>query len=232
MLRIRTPPTQQKALIWLAKNGHNIGWKIGKGADVSRSTIYVSLSALETKGLVISKRLTKDKKRKKNTKGETEYSLTRLGLIHAILALAPRKKLQSAPLNKINKHWADLLPLVLGKWQHFKDENVEDLALDALLKACHRIVEEYLPLIPAQERKALVITGEGIETAEELETRNLTDCFYHDQLIQRTKESERWMFACKKDSAIKAYLVPVMENYKRQAYHRQIVIEHNLTLMS
>jgi len=192
MLITRPSRLQEIALIWIATNEPSIGWKIGRESGISSKessgTIYVCLSGLERKGLVTSKKLKKNKKRKENTKGQREYSLTVYGLIHALLYIEPER------LQSVTKAWPDLIPLVTDKWDFFASAGVEDLAIRRLEKSTREMF--FLILVDAPAIAIDLICTDAIFMAYFFSTDIGT---YNDE------DRQRWAEACREDPEIRDY---------------------------
>jgi hypothetical protein len=239
-------PSEHEILRHISQHGPKLGYGLGKEAGYSQKTGYEAAKSLTKKGFLSVKIVGKtragaDKK---------EYSLTVSGIPHAIVAI--EKMPTKTMLRKISGHWADLLPLVFGKWHHFREQDVEDIAKGNLILACHNLIGQYSPYIEAlhswekrrRKRKQPLVTESTdpdtgafiIQVHSPQEARpqkplysELTTLFYYHQLALH---NEKWTNACKNDPDIKAYLIELTENYLRASIDRKAKLEQNLHLLS
>lgn len=188
MRRERTE-IERKIIGCLAREGVMITYQVSEKTGLPKSSTYKFLGELESKGLVSSKRLRKNVRKKKNTKGETEYSLTVLGLSRAFILT------NFDEWNPIIERCSHLLPLVLEKWDIFMSAGVEKTAWRNLTLAAGLVSESKFPPFkwgPSRDW-------------------NTIDKFYYYFFqvqfgLDDPKDQVKWVKACARDSEVKKYL--------------------------
>ena len=232
MLTMKIPEKEKNTLVWLAKNGPNIGLKIAKGANILKNTIYVCLDKLQNKGLIVSRALKRDNKRKKNTKGQREYSLTFRGLIVALSYL----RADDIDIISIREHWGHLLPRVFDKWDHFKEHNVEDQARNRLILTSIWMTRPVMfpqPLVEfdSEWEDAIKDASKNEDESYFTSTFYMSDAEYlqNDDILINLRNDNmaayEWEIACTNDSELYPYFVEeynksIRETKKRLEYQQ------------
>lgn len=106
----------------LMLNGVSLMLSIYESSGWPQSTVGSVSKSLEDKGL-IKRTITQ------SVRIRREFSLTLRGLI---LALTDMRAVD-LDIASIRSHWGTLLPQVFGKWDHFREQNVEDQARNRLI---------------------------------------------------------------------------------------------------
>ncbi len=133
------PKKEVSILTCLLVNGPNIAYRIAHNSGVRQNTIYVTLSRLEKKQMVSSRKL----RGKRQTKGERQYKLTIRGLVQAfttedgLLALVNWKP--------IVDNWGYLAPLILERWEIFVSNGLASEAVRRLYRASTWLLELLRP---------------------------------------------------------------------------------------
>ena len=171
----------------LAINGPEIANKIVKRTGLAQSTVYDTLYRLRDNGCVESREIHKVGGRL----GEKEYSLTVLGLSHA-LTLTLFKSEEWGP---IIERWGHLLPLVLQKWDIFVSAGVEKAAWRNLTLAAGLVSETKFPPFK---------WGPSPNWSDR---DRFYYYFYQMQFgLDDPKDQVKWVKACAKDSDVSDYL--------------------------
>jgi DNA-binding transcriptional ArsR family regulator len=124
----RRERTRPKVLLFLAKNGEGSKWEISRGLKKAYSNVHSTIKELLDLGLIEVKR---KRKSAKNPKMEVEYyRLTFSGLFAALL----QPKITWEDICEIAERQAKMLPLIFGKWSHFRASGVPDEYLLRALK--------------------------------------------------------------------------------------------------
>lgn len=176
--------SEQEILRHISLYGPKTGYQLGKETKYSQKTSYKGVKNLMDKGLlsvsIVGKtRAGMDKK---------EYSLTVLGLIHALTIIRPEE------WQPIMKTWSDLIPFVTDKWDIFVNAGVEDLAMRRLKTATREIfVWKLINIFTA--------ATDLICFAEIFSAR-----FYHSKIGTYSSEDRlRWAEVCRNNPEIHEY---------------------------
>jgi len=196
------------ALIHIASAGPSIGYKVFKGTPLKRSLAYKYLKEMEEGGWLRTEIVGKtnaglDKK---------AYGLTVLGLCHAF------RRAPYEAWDILIERWSSLMPLVLGKWRHFSEVGVEDLAHWRLERACLALTGRWMPThssgwMAPKSRERLNF---------KLSDEELVIYYFYDPWITYERNDpfrenlsdekmQRWLKACTSDSEISAYYMKELE---------------------
>jgi len=112
--------TEKTILQVIAKEGERTYYELWKKDKVAASnkTVQIALKKLQRKGFIRPQKKTEGKREKK------PYVLTFQGLF---ATLFQPESLKDA--DQIAKQQGKLVPLIFGKWQHFKSSGVDDASL-------------------------------------------------------------------------------------------------------
>jgi len=137
-----TIETSWQILCLLAKYGEYPQYEIPKTLGKSYRTILRHLQQLEMCRLIKVKRTEPARKKGKERK---IYTLTLTGLISVLkFALQLSGEEKYVFLDILVKNYPDKLPLILGKWEFYKENGIEKIITKALEKALKKYVN---PLI-------------------------------------------------------------------------------------
>lgn len=183
----------------LAREGAMLGYQVSEKTGLPKSSTYKFLGELESKGLVSSKRLRKSVRKRKNTKGETEYSLTLLGILKT-LPFFRREEWQT-----IIERWSELAPDVFGKWDFFVSAGVGNLAMRKLKwAAAARITEtSMIPhILPYEFAMTQLMVLDFFYTN-----------FYHPEVgLHNDEARERWAKACGAEKVVRRRFMKILGN--------------------
>ncbi len=195
--------SEREILLYLATNGPAFGGQMSKSTGLSSRTVSTAPRGLEKKGLV-SHSITHESRAKK------EYSLTILGLCHALYFIRAEER------NPIIERWADLLPLVFGKWESFVSAGFKDLVSISLSLTAYKFRKDYWSDVELsksvsdesdeswEDMMNLMKPGEELERFQV----NFYSLLFRFNVILGTPEDQKKLVdACKADPKIRDYLV-------------------------
>lgn len=137
---VEPPKAQFKILLRLAQRGPMTKWQLKKKwkkyDSMAYSTIHQAIKALEAVGWV--KALDKKKKSEKGLLIKI-YGLT----LEGILWFSSRLALHRI-IDQLAGNYKDALPLIFGKWSHFKKFGVNDVAEVLMVISAQRVMFEYV----------------------------------------------------------------------------------------
>jgi len=119
----RYPRIQRDVLWFLAENGPSSPYDVARREGLNRSSVSKALERLRKDGRVL---VVKRRRAKSGVKVRI-YDLSIHGLIEVLKSCKDRDKAKLIIDNNKEK-----LPLIFGKWDLFRDKNVEDIAFKIL----------------------------------------------------------------------------------------------------
>ena len=137
---VEPPRAQFKIMLRLAQRGPMTKWQLKKkwkkDNSMAYSTVHESIKTLEALGWV------KGRIRKK--KSEKKLTLKIYGLtLEGILWLSSRLELHPI-INQLARNYKDALPLIFGKWSHFRKFGVDDVAKVTMAITVQRVIYRYV----------------------------------------------------------------------------------------
>jgi hypothetical protein len=122
------PQKQLEVLRYLAQNGSKNSYEVKRGLDASYSVVHKWMRRSEQQGFV------SPNPEKKGQKGvmTKPYRLTLAGLANAF----ENEELWSH-VDQIAGNWSELAPLVFGKWNYFKERELDKEATERLRQMFH-----------------------------------------------------------------------------------------------
>jgi hypothetical protein len=263
-------PVQRRLILHLLKNGPKSSWGISEKIALSwaecerdrtdykydsHGTIKLRLKELIKKGF-LEFRESEEVERLASWRGFLH--LTVFGLSALCVRLQDRLTELRRTIAASYDHWQELLPLILGKWDLFLSEDVDDLACSNLLNASHLMIREYYAFLKSfwewvtHKRQREKIAEPAMSTepdsygwlqfssgpkkpgfpsnTQQLEAFNLR-FFSFDNPRFKAADTERWLQTCRKDADILAYL---KEHLQDKVDGRKLQIERlqaNLELL-
>jgi hypothetical protein len=201
IMKVAITGSEAKVLRYLALNGPDIGYNMGKEVDISLKTAYTAPKILVDRELVSVSVVGKTR----SGQDMKEYSLTVLGLATALLYPQVNENLRD-----VIRSWNHLLPLVLEKWHVFVDAGVKDLAK-------HRLMNAAVVLVRASQSPEWEYPWETpIDPAEVFKS----NFYYSDPLFFDHVEKLKWAEVCAKDPEIRDYLIKrlttIIKSYKNK----------------
>lgn len=204
-MQVSITPSEQAFLNHIAENGPTTAYDLGNATNYSEKTAYQSTKSL------VEKKMLKPRVIGKTRAGldKKEYDLTVLGLVFVLADLADAT---NEDIFSIAQHWSDLLPLVLGKWDFFIEEGIDEWTLGNLLGSARHFI-----YILNMNRDELSPLGFNLYTSsdivKELKTRvlvatkkQMTDLFLK-MGIGKTDDEFKKLLRCAKDPDIKERLL-------------------------
>ena len=155
-------------------------------------------------------------------------------------------------------HWKQILPLVLGKWEFFIEQGVEDVACTNLLNASHLLINEYYSFIKAlfewvsHKRQRKTLSEPTVSSVSDFygqlqfssgpkkpgfPSNSLQEDAFNlryyvfDNPRLKAIDMKRWLLACKMDPDIHSYL---KNQLQRKIANREVQVtqlETNLKLL-
>lgn len=217
---------QIKVLEGLARNGPMNTNKLRKKIGNAYSFVHGTLRELERRKMVTLLR-------KERTEKGTEAFVYDLALEGILLVLqremrkAEFDKWNHAFISKIINRYSSTLPLVFGKWNHFKETSVDEMAL-VRLKA---LVDTYVANRLNFEK------GTGFLPWKEMEEQ-VCWFFYFTGFYppahegwSGVKDPAAWLSAWKQDQEIRNYVVKELEEYQKRLNNLGILIEKSISFL-
>lgn len=137
---VKPPKAQFEILLRLAKRGPITKWQLKKkwkktDDSIAYSTVHGSIKALETAGRV---KILREEKSQKGMSVKV-YGLT----LEGILWLSSRLALHLI-IDQLAENYKDALPLIFGKWNHFKKFGVDDVAHLLMALTAEKLMFQYV----------------------------------------------------------------------------------------
>jgi predicted transcriptional regulator len=200
-------PTEvdKRILLQLAKERGLTKYALKNKLKLQHSTVYGSVNRLKKEGMV---EVIKAERFRTGLEKQT-YGLTIKGIAYALLFPEAEEDIE-----KIAKANAEVLPLVLGKWQHFKREGVEAIAFRSLQITCGVMkwrTWEWLPLPPEVQEFQKEISDQ-----ERFTSTFLCEPIFHSSKYP-AEEVDRWVKCCAKDPKLYKYLYPLLQALEMSA---------------
>ncbi|MBA7577576.1 hypothetical protein ES708_19429 [subsurface metagenome] len=210
IMKVAITGSEAKVLRYLALNGPDTGYNMGKEVDISLKTAYTAPKILVDRELVSVSVVGKTR----SGQDMKEYSLTVLGLATALLYPQVNEN-----MHDVIRSWGPLLTLVLGKWDVFVNAGVKDLAK-------HRLMNAAVVLVRASQSLEWEFAWHPPKDTAEIFRYNfyLSDTLFHDH-----EKRLKWARACAKDPEIRDYLIRELtmniERYKKMMRESKIMME-------
>jgi|GEM_PF-6128712 len=187
----RFPPSYWPVLREIALEGKGEKFSLAKRLRVGYATAHRAITDLHREGLL--RILSREKKPSGVIK--CTYGLTVQGLIEVL-----RQGCDDEELRRIVRANHNLVPLVFGEWEFFREAGVEDLALKRL-----RIFEKIFSDEAGPD--AWVLLPPILPSPKAPPAEHFTYLFYHSPpLGMSPEEYNRWLSALSKNKRIADYL--------------------------
>lgn len=187
--------------------------KLCKKAGKAYSFVFNTLKNFELRGMVTLRR-------EKNEKGTYSkiYELALEGVLFILQRqLGPIHPDYGFINNLINKY-ESLLPLIFGKWNHFRKMKVETIAFLRLKVLVDSYVKEPLSF----KRGTGFIPG--------MERIELINWFFYFQ-FHHFKYGEAWITTIKQDEELKEYTINELKAYQKRLEQTNNIIEETVILL-
>ena len=187
-----------EVLLAIACQGRLGRYRLASELGISYSTCDVSVKRLSKRGLLRAS----GRKRWRTGLPMRTYELTVKGLC----AVLDREKARESIDEIITSNRA-LLPLVFGKWNFFRENDLERVAMTRLIRAVHEAMSEKLLAIKRGREIPLTYTPEYV-----------TEQFYRlDGIVGPEKDFPRWVEAMSEDPELREYALRLLDKYEERA---------------